>query len=439
MRHCSSASTHAVRGIFDLIVVCAFAGISGKDNVLGWSSFEEENYACSAEPGFVDKCVPAWQEECRNVYAKSAELKHRLCETHLDRNYVRIRTLIPPADILEQWTWDKRRRDFDEGLFRRRLPHFTETGFRLTQLPSHLHEGMLQWYARNRNSARPEYSQPAFGMHCNTGHDNDDWQVPYVPRTSEDKRLFEDVKEWIRKQLADWTGQQISENTAIYGVRQYHRGSICGMHTDNIQTHAFSAIYQLDQYGMDEPWNLDYVTHEGVEGSHALKAGEVMLYESATGLHGRKKPLNGDEFANIFFHFRSPGWLPKVEKMLSEEYWPTRWSFESSTKRLTSLADAPKRSRQWRSDDQCIPLRSRYAPLMVEGHFMDTPDDVNLKSPGSKQLRAKVRPELSIVGSLGSGAGTEHRYALLAVLLLVLAGFAYRRWKQWLRNGMKFT
>ena len=52
-------------------------------------------------------------------------------------------------------------------------------------------------------------------------------------------------------------GQAVTQLSAVYGPRQYHRGSICAMHTDRADTHAFSAIYQLDQRGMDEPWGAD--------------------------------------------------------------------------------------------------------------------------------------------------------------------------------------
>lgn len=363
-----------------------------------FTDFVEDNYACSADAGFVSKCVSEWQEECRETYHNNTEMQEQLCESHLDRNYVRIRTLIPPDDILDQWKWDKKRRDFDEGFFRSHLPKYTETGAKLTKMPDHLHKGMRSWLERHRTTSRPETSRPAFGIHCNTGHDNDDWVIPYTSSSKEDQEVFAGVKEWIRLQLAEWTGQEVNELTAIYGARQYHRGSICGMHTDNIQTHAFSAIYQLDQRGMEEPWALDYVTHDGKEGRVFLKEGEVNLYESATLLHGRRDPLKGDEFTNIFFHFRSPQWLPVVNKML-EGYWDNRHKFESATgTRLTSLADAPKKKKRYSANDQCIALRSRSTPLMVEGHFMDMPDENEYTVPASSpppNLRQKKPPDRS--------------------------------------------
>jgi hypothetical protein len=93
----------------------------------------------------------------------------------------------------------------------------------------------------------PESSQPAFGYNCNTGHDNDDWVIPYRATSGKERPMFEAVQEFVRVALSEWLGEEVDELTAVYGAREYHRGSICGMHTDAMETHAFSAIYQLDQ------------------------------------------------------------------------------------------------------------------------------------------------------------------------------------------------
>jgi hypothetical protein len=335
---------------------------------VAWS---DESYQCKADLAFEFKCIWKWQESCRREYNRSEEMRRKLCEKDLTRNYVKIRTLVPPSDIHDRWKWELARREFDLGFFRSQVPKFTDTGFKLVRLPEHLHEGMLARYNAVRNKSRPEEGQPTFGFHCNTGHDNDDYHVE-IPHDE----LFGEVREWIRLQLSEWTGQNVNEQTSIYGAREYHRGSICGMHTDNTETHAFSAIYQLDQQGMDEPWALDYVTHKGVEGRALMQAGDVMLYESASGLHGRKDPLMGDEFTNIFFHFRSPDWLPAIQNILGADgYWAKRRRFEAHHQRLTSIADAPHKERLWRSTDECIPERSRSDPLLPEGGFMQTPPD----------------------------------------------------------------
>ena len=89
---------------------------------------------------------------------------------------------------------------------------------------------------------------------------------------------------------------------------------------------------------MDEPWALDYVTHQNVPERVFMQPGDIVLYEGASMIHGRKvlgrifarvlyptglllratccagfkDPLRGDSFTNVFFHFRSEKWLPEV-------------------------------------------------------------------------------------------------------------------------------
>ena len=125
---------------------------------------------------------------------------------------------------------------------------------------------------------------------------------------------------------------------------------------------------------MDEPWALDYVTHGGKPERVFMKPGDIVLYEGASTLHGRKDPLKGDSFTNIFFHFRSSSWLPKVQQKL-DNYWQQRGAYTSvSGTQLTSLdLDAPKIERFLSSKDKCFPLRTRVDPLLIEGRFMELP------------------------------------------------------------------
>ena len=54
---------------------------------------------------------------------------------------------------------------------------------------------------------------------------------------------------------------------------------------------------------VDQPWALQIEDHQGREHEVLLRPGEMVLYESATLIHGRIKPFQGDYFANIFTHF----------------------------------------------------------------------------------------------------------------------------------------
>lgn len=249
------------------------------------SVFVEDNFRATASPKYSRRCASAWQADCRRAYADAdASLRHRLCETELDRQYVRIRTLVPPSSILKNWEWERRRRDYDLAYVRARLPTFTPTGFALRRLPPQLHGRLGAWYERRRNFSIPAPNlHDTFGSACNTGHDNDDWVAIFSGHATTDELLVADVTEWIRRQLAEWTGQVVNEKTAVYGARQYHRGSVCGMHTDNAETHAFSAIVQIDQRGMDQPWALDFVTHADEERQAYMEPGDVMLCTPCVG------------------------------------------------------------------------------------------------------------------------------------------------------------
>ena len=74
----------------------------------------------------------------------------------------------------------------------------------------------------------PEGEQPAFGFNCNTGYDNDDWVVAWGEHASaEDRKLFSDVREWIRNQLSEFVGEDVNELTAIYGSYIPMKESYC--------------------------------------------------------------------------------------------------------------------------------------------------------------------------------------------------------------------
>ena len=42
---------------------------------------------------------------------------------------------------------------------------------------------------------------------------------------------------------------------------------------------------------MDEPWALDYVTHQGQHERYFMEPGDIALYEGASVMHGRADPL----------------------------------------------------------------------------------------------------------------------------------------------------
>ena len=53
------------------------------------------------------------------------------------------------------------------------------------------------------------------------------------------------IKTALKPILQDWSGQILSENVIIYGIRRYLRGASMLLHVDKFPTHIISAILQV--------------------------------------------------------------------------------------------------------------------------------------------------------------------------------------------------
>jgi prolyl 4-hydroxylase len=65
-----------------------------------------------------------------------------------------------------------------------------------------------------------------------------------------------------------------------------------------------TTVVNVDQQGMDEPWQLEVYGHDGHQATNVtMEVGDMILYESHSVIHGRPFPLQGDLYANVFLHF----------------------------------------------------------------------------------------------------------------------------------------
>lgn len=110
-----------------------------------------------------------------------------------------------------------------------------------------------------------------------------------------------DILEW-------WTGMPLT-HTATYGVRTYHRGSVLIDHVDRHDTHVASAVLQMSQQvDVGGGWPLEVLLTNDRVGEVYLQPGELVLYEGAWLRHGRPMRFRGDNFSNVFTHFRPRDW-----------------------------------------------------------------------------------------------------------------------------------
>mmetsp|Transcript_43394 Transcript_43394/g.135945 ORF Transcript_43394/g.135945 Transcript_43394/m.135945 type:complete len:244 (-) Transcript_43394:202-933(-) len=111
--------------------------------------------------------------------------------------------------------------------------------------------------------------------------------------------------------VAAWAGDVELQPTAFYGMRVYTDASWLIRHVDREDTHALSAIMNLDQSDDVEAWPLLIDSLDGETHSLTISPGEMLFYESARCLHGRPLPLKGSRFVNAFVHYRpkdDPHW-----------------------------------------------------------------------------------------------------------------------------------
>lgn len=57
-----------------------------------------------------------------------------------------------------------------------------------------------------------------------------------------------------------------------------------------------------------DDWVLELIGHDGYATNITMQPGEMIMYESHSILHGRPYPLNGQYYANCFFHFEPIGY-----------------------------------------------------------------------------------------------------------------------------------
>ena len=68
-----------------------------------------------------------------------------------------------------------------------------------------------------------------------------------------------------------------------------------------------SAIVNVAQQVTDD-WVLELIGHGGYATNITMQPGEMIIYESHSILHGRPYPLNGQYYANCFFHYEPFGY-----------------------------------------------------------------------------------------------------------------------------------
>jgi len=180
------------------------------------------------------------------------------------------------------------------------LPKFTKLGFEKIKVPQNIWEYILEIYNKSKQFKTEENLA------------NKKETIPSSLGTNSTDILSLDNLPEMRSKLhldflqlhKEWCGTEI-EPTWIYGIRSYNKGASLYFHRDRIETHHISSIICVDKdLCNQEDWALNVEGHDGKMYDIYLEPGEMILYESAKCLHGRKDNFKGEFFRNLFVHYK---------------------------------------------------------------------------------------------------------------------------------------
>jgi hypothetical protein len=182
--------------------------------------------------------------------------------------------------------------------------NLTETGWKKIRAPSHLKELIDDFWETNKDKDKAE----EWGV-GNTYFNS--WESPTTLVSVDDKglrgsgpKLKEELWAASSAVAEEWTQQEL-QPCSLYGIRVYHEGSIMMPHVDSPPL-IVSAMYNVAQ-DTDEPWPLEIYEHNGLAVNITLDPGDLLLFETASVIHGHPFPLKGRYYASIFLHFEPTG------------------------------------------------------------------------------------------------------------------------------------
>lgn len=183
------------------------------------------------------------------------------------------------------------------------LPKFSEKGFKVVKVPPQTWRLIEESYQLLQSKRTAE----DWSGITDFIHDKDGNAPVEILNMDNCSRIKEIIQEELKPIHEEFAGQPI-DPVCIYGIRSYMTGAILKNHTDRIETHHVSSIIVVDKKLYDcnscNDWSLDIQDHNGNWHKIYAEPGDMILYESATCMHGRPNPFKGEYYRNMFIHYK---------------------------------------------------------------------------------------------------------------------------------------
>jgi len=177
----------------------------------------------------------------------------------------------------------------------RLVPRFTELGFEVVSTPPEVQaklKAAVDQGVENFDNLREERQIDAVFT-----------PIPskFVNMRGVDQQVLKD----LLPHHEQWSGMKL-RGTSAYGTRLYRNGSSLAMHYDKTNTHVISSIVHIahEYDDDDEPWPIEIEDHYGNIHAVNLEPGQMLFYESAACVHGRRTIFKGRYYGSIFLHYQ---------------------------------------------------------------------------------------------------------------------------------------
>jgi prolyl 4-hydroxylase len=184
------------------------------------------------------------------------------------------------------------------------MQNYTHAGYAKVKIPSKVIDLLKNFWEKNERYVWPEFwnvgntyvnhwEAPTYLLDIGK-HD-----IPHSFTTQEYNTIIQSVQDV----LESWTNQRLVL-TSAYGIRMYGEGAILAPHVDRLPL-VSSAIINVFQRNVTEPWALEVIGHDGIAHNLTSEPSDMILYESASIIHGRPYPLMGEGavYGSLFVHF----------------------------------------------------------------------------------------------------------------------------------------
>ena len=180
---------------------------------------------------------------------------------------------------------------------------YTETGYSKTKIPPKVYKDIHNTYLANYGSATDyDRSQP-HSMFVNYPEHP---KVKHIPIPSADA---DRIAEELKPSLEEWCGEKLNF-VSFDGVWENQEKSQWFKSVEDLDSlHVISATLLIARDAEGENWQFDIVEFDGLEQLVTLNNGEMLMYESAKLIVGKKGALKGKSYAECTFHYvPSAGW-----------------------------------------------------------------------------------------------------------------------------------